>query len=110
MTVNKACMSSLAFLGLYVNSAIASGHAETVSFADIYTSLGRGTLLEELDKKLPGCFDFSLFPPGSKNCIALNHTLHTIALSIQGKERRKVGVETSGLHLILALIFEAIQH
>lgn len=110
MPVNKACLSSLAFLGLYVNSAIASGHAETVSFDEIYTSLKRGTLLEDLDKKLPGHFDFSLFPPGSKNCIALNHTLQAIAISIQGKERRKVGVETSGLHLILGLIFEAIQH
>ena len=107
---NKACLSSLAFLGLYVNSAIASGHSESVSFDEIYEGLKNGTLLEVLDKKLPGHFDFSLFPAGSKKCIALNNSLHAIASGIQGRERRKVGVETSGLHLILAMIFEAIQH
>jgi hypothetical protein len=110
LPVNKACLSSLAFVGLYVNSAIASGHGDAVSFDEIYTSLKNGTLLEVLDKKLPGYFDFSLFPAGSKKSIALNHSLHAIASGIQGRERRKVGVETSGLHLVLALIFEAIQH
>jgi hypothetical protein len=100
----------LAFVGLYVNSAIASGHGDAVSFDEVYTGLKNGTLLEVLNKKLPDHFDFSLFPVGSKKCIALNHSLHAIASDIQGRERRKVGVETSGLHLILAMIFEAIQH
>ncbi len=107
---NKACLSSLAFLGLYVNSAIASGHSESVSFDEIYAGLKTGTLLEVLNKKIPDHFDFSLFPAGSQKCIALNRSLHAIAAGIEGRERRKVGVKTSGLHLILALIFEAIQH
>jgi len=105
----KPTLSSLAFVGFYVNSAIANGHGNTVSFQEIYDNLEKGTLLEYLDQKIPGEFDFSLFPPGGKQCSALNHVLNNVAGGLHGRERRKVGIETSGLHLLMAFIIEAMQ-
>jgi len=100
----------LAFVGFYVNSAIANGHGNNISFKEIYKSLENGTLLEDLNAKIPGEFDFGLFPPGSEQCIALNKVLNEVAVGLKGRERRKVGIEKSGLHLLLAYIIEAMQH
>lgn len=105
----KPWLSSLGFVGFYVNSAIASGYGDTISFDEIYDNLEEGTLLEYLNEKIPGEFDFSLFTPGEEQCVALNHVLNEIAGGLQGRERRKVGIETSGLHLLLAFILEAMQ-
>jgi hypothetical protein len=109
MSQKKPWLSSLAFMGFYVNSTIANGHGNDVSFDEIYSNLEKGTLLEFLNEKIPGQFDFSLFPPGSDQCIGLNSVLNEVAGGLQGRERRKVGIEKSGLHLLLAFILEAMQ-
>ena len=109
MSETKPWLSSLTFVGFYVNSAIADGHGDAVSFDEIYSNLEKGTLLEYLNHKIPDEFDFSLLPPGSEQCVALNHVLNKVAGSLQGRERRKVGIEKSGQHLLLAFILEAMQ-
>ena len=106
----KPWLSSLALVGFEVNAAISRGHGDTVSFREIYESLERGTLLEDLEKKIPGEFDFSLFPPGQEQSVALNQVLNEVAGGLEGRERRKTGIESSGLHLLLAFILEAMQH
>lgn len=105
----KPRLSSLGYIGFYVNSAIAHGHGNSVSFDEIYESLDKGTLLEDLNTKIPGEFDFGLLPPGSEQNIALNHVLNHVAGGLQGRERRKVGIDSSGLHLLMAFILEAMQ-
>lgn len=107
MSEQKPSLSSLTLLGFRVNSTIANGHADAVSFQEIYDNLQKGTLLEYLNKKIPGEFD--LFPRGSEQCVALNHVLNEVAGGLRGRERRKVGIEKSGLHLLLAFILEAMQ-
>ena len=47
----KPWLSTLSFIGFYVNSAIANGHTDTISFEEIYEGLERGTLLDELNEK-----------------------------------------------------------
>jgi hypothetical protein len=110
MADKKPWLSTLALVGFETNAAIESGHGSAFSFDDIYQSIEKGTLLEDINKRLPSVCDFSLYPPGSEQCIALHEVLSMIAGGLHGRERRKVGIERSGLHLLLAFILEAMQH
>jgi hypothetical protein len=109
MPEKKPPLNALTFLGFYVNSAMADGHGSDISFAEIYSNLERGTLLEYLEREIPGEFDFSLFPQGSEQSFALNHVLHQASFGFQDREGRKAGIESSGLHILMACILEAIQ-
>ena len=104
-------LSTLSFIGFYVNSAIANGHIDKISFDEIYNELEKGNLLDYLNKKIPGQFDFSLFPPGSDKSIAFHNVINNVAGGLQGRERRKVGIENDshGLSLLMAFILEAMQ-
>ena len=110
MSDNKPWLSSLAFIGFEVNAAIARGHADAFSFQEIYQGLENRTLLDDLKKKLPDEFDFSLFTTGTEQANGLYHVLHEAAGGLEGRERKKVGIETSGLHLLLAFVLECMQH
>lgn len=105
----KPRLSSLTFLGFYVNAAIEDGHGEKITFDDIYKGLESGSLLEDLQTKIPGVFDFSLFAPRSEQREGLFEALESAAGGLKGRERRKVGVKKNGLSLLMALILEAIQ-
>lgn len=105
---DKPKLSALTFVGFAVNSAIAGGTGD-ISFRDVYKSLEAGRLLETLGEKMPNEFDFSLFKHGSDESKALNQVLLDAAAGFQGRERRKSGIEQSGLHLVMALVLEAIQ-
>lgn len=106
---NELRLSTLTYLGFEVNTAIAQGHGNDITFDELYESLENGTILEDLDKMIPNEFDFSLFPTGSAQSAGLNEALYQVAEGLRGRERRKVGIEESGLHLLLAVILEAIQ-
>jgi hypothetical protein len=108
--MNQLRLTSLTFLGFYVTSAIDAGLADRVSFEEIYAGLKSRSLFQDLDRRLPNTFDFSLFPKGSDSEAAMLHALTQAAEGLEGRERRKTGVENSGLCLLLAFIFEAIQH
>jgi|ERR1700722_462811 len=109
MTEAKPKLSTLSSIGLQVNWVIASGHSNAVSFREIYDNLEAGTLLEWLDRKIPDEFDFGLWPAGSEQRVAFNHVVNEVAGGLYGQEDRKLGIKTSGLHLLLAFILEAIQ-
>jgi hypothetical protein len=111
MTELKPRLSTLTLVGFYINSAIANGHINTVTFDEIYDALERKELLSFLDKKIPGEFDFSLFPPGSDQYIGFHDVLYNVAGGFEGRERRKLGLESPnhGLSLLLSNILEAIQ-
>lgn len=107
----KPRISTLSFVGFYVNSAIANGHLESISFDEIYASLENGELFSFLNNKLPGEFDFSLFDANSDQNIGFHQVINNIAGGLQGRERRKLGISNSmhGLSLLLAFILEALQ-
>jgi len=106
---NKPSLSTLTYVGFEVNAAIDEGHACKFTFTEIYSGIERGTLLQDLANRLPDVFDFSLFPPGSEQEIGLIESLRDVAGGLEGRERRKVGVEKSGLTLLVAFVLEAIQ-
>ncbi|HJW02764.1 MAG TPA: hypothetical protein VJ548_05735 [Azospira sp.] len=108
--LNKPWLSSLAFVGFYVTAALDHGKGAEISFEEFYEGLERGTLFQDLDRKLPNTFDFSLFPPGSDKEKEILAVLQLASEGFRGRERRKTGVEHSGLALLLVCILEAIQH
>ncbi|MDD2762326.1 MAG: hypothetical protein PHH11_18760 [Methylomonas sp.] len=105
----KPWLTTLTFLGFYINAAIDHGKGSEISFEDIYQGLENETLFQDLERKLPNSFDFSLFPAGSEKEKELIAALQQAAGGLEGREGRKVGVENSGLSLLMAFILEAIQ-
>lgn len=105
----KPWLSSWTLIGFYTIAAIDRGNADKVSFDEVYAGIEKGTLLQDLNAMLPGEFDFSLFPPGSDKEQELIEVLQEVAGGLKGRERRKTGVEKSGLALLIAFILEAIQ-
>lgn len=111
MEVIKPRLSTLASVGFNINSAIANGHLNTVTFDEIYSALERKNLLDFLNNKIPGEFDFSLFAQGSAQYIGFHEVIYNVAGGLEGRERRKVGLENAnhGLSLLLSFILEAVQ-
>ena len=108
MSETRPQLLTLTLVGFEVNAAIEAGKGD-VSFSDVYSSLERGRLLEMLKEKIPNQFDFSLFNPADGQVASLQRALNDAAAGFQGRERRKSGIEESGLHLVMVLILEAIQ-
>lgn len=106
---NKPKLSFLTYVGFHLISAIDHGKGANVTFDDIYRGLEHGTLLTDLTRKVPNTFDFSLFPAGSEDEAGLLEVLRPAAEGLRGRERRKTGVENSGLCLLAAFILEVIQ-
>jgi hypothetical protein len=109
MSEKKPQLSALTHVAFQVNSTIAEADGKDISFDDVYKGLERGRLLETLNEKMPDHFDFSLFKPGDEQNVALNRALKDAAAAFQGRELRKSGIESSGLHLVMACLLEAIQ-
>ena len=101
-------LSSITFLGFQVNAAIDAGLADKFSFDDVYKGLERGTLLRDLSNKVPGEFDLELLNATGETAKLLA-VLNDAAEALRGRERRKTGVENSGLALLQAIVLEAIQ-
>jgi hypothetical protein len=107
--MTKSELGTLVFMGLLVNSAVDGGMGSDLDFDVVYEGIEQGTLLDELDKRYPGAFDFSLFRSGNNAEDYLIDALRGATGGIENRERRKVGVENNGLCLIVALLLEALQ-
>lgn len=109
MSEQKPQLNALTYVGFQVTSALASGPAKVLSFNDLYHNLDQGTLFDWLDKEFPDEFDFSLFRSGDEQKSAVHRALKDASWGYRDRERRKSGVGSSGLHLLLVLVLEAIQ-
>ncbi|HYW21173.1 MAG TPA: hypothetical protein VE956_18120 [Nodularia sp. (in: cyanobacteria)] len=114
MSEQKPFLSILSFLGFQVNAAIEEGHGNKISFSDIYKGLEERNLFELLNEKLPGILDISLFLESNEKAHleqrnGVLNALSDAASGMKGRERKKYGVESSGLSLLMAYILEAIQ-
>jgi hypothetical protein len=105
----KPYLTSLTYLGFQINAAIERGHGDKVTFAQIYKGIEWGTLIEDLDKKLPKFFDFGLFSVSKEQREGVLEALRMAAGGMKRSER-KYGIQKNGLSLLMAFILEAIQH
>jgi len=101
-------LSSLTFLGFYVNNLL-EDHPGDMSFKQVHASIEAGSVLEDLDALYPGQTDFSLFRGDNDQREYLLDSLKIAASVLEGRERRKTGVEKCGLNLLMAVILQAIQ-
>jgi hypothetical protein len=107
MNEKKPKLIALTYVGFQLAAALAAKPDKILSFNDLYHHLDQGTLFEWLSKELG--YDFSLLPPGDEQTAAVQRALTDASWGYRDRERRKSGIETSGLHLISVLILEAIQ-
>jgi len=107
--IGKPWLSSLTLLGFEINAAIERGTCSQLTFAEVYSGIEAGNLLASLNSRFPKQFDFSLFPPGSDGEREIIASLRFVAPGLEGRERKKVGVNGSGLSLLMALVLCAIQ-
>lgn len=105
----KPWLSSLTFFGFYLTAALDAGKGNAFTFEQVYSGIANETLLDDLDRALPGSFDFSLFRADQQQRDGLFAALRQSADGFEGRERRKTGVEQSGVALLLAFILEAVQ-
>ncbi|ROU05249.1 hypothetical protein [Lysobacter enzymogenes] len=102
-------LNALTHLGLQLAAAVEIELRGNLSFLEVYRAIGDARLLQEIERVAPGACDFSAYPPGSAACAALHESLRRAAAAVEGNERRRLGLISSGIHLALALVLEAIQ-
>ena len=101
-------LSTLIYLAFEINAAIDGGHDAQFSFQEIYQALDDRSLLKNLSGKLGDVVDLGIISMQMDQHQALITALSIASEAFRGRERRKVGVERSGLRLLMAIILEAI--
>ena len=102
-------LNSLTYTLFVSFAAIDKGLTSKVSFHDFYRGLDAGTLFEDIQMKLGTDIDMSLLigQPDQKKLVL--EMLESTRAALEGRERRKTGIELSGLVLLCAYITEIIQ-
>jgi hypothetical protein len=106
---NRPRLSTLTYLAFQIVAAIDEGHEDKFSFQEIYQSLERRSLLQDLSHKLPEVFDLGLIMGDDEQRRGLMKVLAEASEVFRSREKCKAGVERSGLTLLMAIILEAIQ-
>ncbi|QWP77137.1 hypothetical protein J5226_01650 [Lysobacter sp. K5869] len=102
-------LTTLTQVGVQLTAAVEIELRGNLTFLEVYRALRGGDLLEEIERIAPGACDFGVCPRGSAQRAALHEALRRAADTAEGRERRKLGLISSGVHLALALVLEAIQ-
>lgn len=102
-------LSTWAGLAFEINSAIESGRCQPYSFHDFYKSLDDNRVLEDVENLNAGIVDFGLIPDDREERDSVNKVLQDLTAGLRGRESGKVGIQSSGLHLFIAYIIEAMQ-
>ena len=103
-------LSILTYIGFELNSLLENScNYDTIDFSYVYTGIADKDLIQKLESDFPDSVDFSIFKSENKELETLYSSLSSVAGGLQGQERRKLGIEKSGLNLLLAFILEIIQ-
>lgn len=102
-------LTTFTFLGFQLNAFAEDGN-DTLTFADVYEGLDNGTLWSVIKKRHPN-MDVSIFNPSLDKTggMGMIEALREAAEGMRERERKKYGVESSGLALLMAYLLEAIQ-
>ena len=102
-------LSSLTYLGFETTAVWDSCPDFELSFREVHDAAQRGQLVAVLRKRFGDAADLSLFDMDAKELADTEAALREAASALEGRERRKTGVSNSGICLVMAIIFEAIQ-
>jgi hypothetical protein len=80
-----------------------------LSFTEVHAAASDKRLIPLLASRFEGKIDLSLFSASDKETRDVEDALHMASGALEGRERRKTGVNSSGLCLVTAIILEAIQ-
>lgn len=92
---------------LEINAAIDTGKYSSISLADIRDHIHQGDIFQYIKTTVGDDIDLSLIIGERSNEITAE--LQNVGNVLFGQERRKLGVENSGLCLLAGLIIELIQ-
>ena len=102
-------LTSLTYLAFETNAVLDACPTLDLPFAEIHTAAEENRLVEYLAERFGDKADLSFFRAHPEEETAVNLALAEVAGGLYGQERRKTGVERSGLCLVIAFILEAIQ-
>ena len=100
---------SLTLLGFEVNAMWDACPDFELTFDEVHLAASERKLVAMLAERFKGSIDLSLLIGNPKELSKVEAALGDASYALQGQERRKVGVSSSGLCLVMAIIFEAIQ-
>jgi len=103
-------LSSLTYLLFQIAAAIDDGKAKEISFEEVYSEIEAGTIFPYLQQQFGQSADMSLLTTTrwDQGRFAVE-ALQGAASALKGRERRKTGIEKSGIALLIAITTEAIQ-
>jgi len=102
-------LSSLTMLGFEINAVRDTRSDFELTFEQVHSAAQAGKLVALLDKRFKDLTDLSLLTSRPEEMADVENALRDAAAALEGRERRKVGVQNSGICLVMAIIFEAIQ-
>lgn len=100
-------LTELTFLNLYLISIIDADLHRDISLKDVKDKIERGDIFDWLGKKFEGNIDLSIFDGSLKEEIIKGW--RDILGGYGGRERRKFGIENSGICLLASWTNELIQ-
>jgi hypothetical protein len=106
----KLRLSTLSIVAFNLVSAIDHGFLEKITFDEIYREIESGNLIAFLKSQLGDSVDLSLVTADTVQGRRFIEALQRLPNVLAGNERRKLGVENSGLCLLLAFCIELMQH
>ncbi len=102
-------LSSLTYIGFETNAVWDSCPDFELSFSQVHEAAEKGELITLLEERFGDEADFSNFEPGSTKREETEAALTAAAAALMGRERKKTGVQNSGMCLVMAIVLEAIQ-
>jgi hypothetical protein len=107
-SIERPSLTTLTYLGFLLNG-FASDGGDKLTFDEVYDGLDNGTLWAVIQAKHPH-MDLTMFTHVDKDKGAkVIQALLDAASGMRERERKKYGVEKSGLAILLAYVLEAIQ-
>ena len=105
----KLRLSTLSYAAFNLTAAIDEGHIHKITFDELYREIENGNLINFLKDRLNDC-DWSLLGPESDQGPAFVEALQRLPNVLRGNERRKLGIQYSGVCLLLSFCIELMQH
>jgi len=102
-------LSSLTLIGFETAAVWDTCPDFELSFAEVHDAAQRGGLVALLRERFGEHADFSLFDLDAKELADTEAAFRDAASALEGRERRKTGVSSSGICLVMVIIFEALQ-